>query len=173
MYAIVEGVDLSGKTTFLERLAKRMNEGVILKNALKPKNGIDTQKLKNQYVELIRMAQLSPEMLVFFDRYFPSQVVYSILRGHDDFTDRWYEEFELTYFADRGCMILVYETEEALTQRYNDRGDEHVDLKQILMLNERYEQYFERCKIPKIRIQSTDSQAIEKAEKFIRELRGW
>ncbi len=172
MKVIVEGVDLAGKTTFLEKLSKRMNEGCILKNALKPRAEGDTAKLKQQYEDLLAMAEAQPEMLVFFDRFYPSQLVYSVLRGHDDMSDAWYSEFETTSFQTRSCLIMIYEDDGELTRRYRLRGDEHVSEEQMLTLSKRYDIFFENCTLPKVKLWSRDPEYIEKAIAFIMQNRG-
>ena len=82
---IIEGPDLSGKTTAIEKIAKHFNSGFILKNAMKPKKKEDSTKLYEHYRYLLGMVFDSPESVIILDRFFPSQAVYSYLRGEDEF----------------------------------------------------------------------------------------
>jgi thymidylate kinase len=176
MFVIVEGSDLSGKTTFLEKLSKRMNCGVIIKNALKPRvSAVDLStdyyaemtRLKIHYNSIFKAGNyFDDDQHIFLDRFFPSQVVYSVLRGKDDFSDDWYEEFEMT-MRGKTVYIWIFEDEETLRQRYDDRGDEHVNFEQILIVHRRYQQFFERCKLPKLALKSSDPEYITRAVQFI------
>lgn len=175
MLVIVEGVDLAGKSTFLENLSKKVNAGFIVKNTMKPRSNAngglhhweELQKLKHHYMQISLIGATFPStMPIYLDRFYPSQIVYSILRGHDDFTDNYYCKFE-EMIQDIACLIMIYEDEDVLTQRFAVRGDEHVTLDQILLLKKRYDEFFVRCTLPKIKLKSTDPDILLKATTFM------
>ena len=80
---IVEGSDLSGKTTAIETISKHFNEGFILKNAYKPKTKAESNKVVANYWHILKLI-INEKNLVLLDRFYPSQMVYSYLRGEDE-----------------------------------------------------------------------------------------
>ena len=58
---------------------------------------------------------------------------------------------------------------EELQDRYNSRGDEHVNFDQIRTIKRRYETFFKDCKLPKIAIDTTQTSWLQDVEAFVRE----
>jgi len=169
MIVIIDGTDCAGKTTLLERVSKKLNRGAIIKNTFKPKVSKDHDAIKVQYSQLAAAGRKLVEeagQLIFLDRFYPSQLVYSVLREDDELHNAWYTGFEVA-ISDIAKYVWVYEDKETLAERYKDRGDEHVNLEQIYMLHDRYEEFFERCTLQKIKVKSMDEDAVEQVIAFI------
>ena len=157
---IIEGIDCSGKSTFLERLSKKLGRGIVIKNCYKPRDQ-ETERIKSQYVriwDMVLNSSFGPADYIFLDRFYPSQIVYSIKRGHDDFDDSWYRTFEKALKTSKlnVVLVLVTEDEKIIRERFENRGEEYVKPEEITKLQNRYLSFFDKCKLRKIKIKSTD-----------------
>ena len=105
---IVEGPDLAGKTTIIENLGKRLNQGIIIKNLYKPKT--ENGQIWNQYFNILETIRESKLNTFILDRFYPSQLVYSILRGKDDIIEKmdYFEAHMLNYREDMKFKIFVF-----------------------------------------------------------------
>jgi len=164
---IVEGVDLSGKTTAIEQIAKRLNQGFILKNTYKPREPGDSQ-IYHQYWNIIKLIK-NYDDLVILDRFYPSQAVYSYLRGEDEM----YHE-EIMHIEDHckanNYLLLYLDTDTTqLRERYNKKGDEHVNFQQILEIKRRYETFVKECGLPTLIINTIYPGWLKEVEEFIYE----
>lgn len=164
---IVEGVDLSGKTTAIEQIGKYFNEGFILKNTYKPREPSDKQ-IYLQYWNIIKLIKKYHD-LVILDRFYPSQAVYSYLRGEDE---QYCEEIMHLeqHCAENNFLLIYIDTPLVdLQERYNKKGDEHVNFQQIRDIKRRYETFFKECDLPKIAIDTTKKNWLKEVEDFINE----
>ncbi len=166
MKLIIDGPDLSGKTYAIERIAKKYNSGLIIKNAYKPKKKTDSIKIYNQYWKILSIAE-NYKQAIILDRFFPSQAVYSILRGEDEMTSSYIILLEV-YCKKHGFKYIYLDTSlEVLKERYDQRGDEHIKKEQLLMLKNRYDKYYEQCTLDKIKINTLDEDWLQQVEKFV------
>src|SRR3990167_3323467 len=92
---IVEGIDKSGKSTFVELLSKKY-PGVLLKITDRPSDGTEAErdKIKKYYSSVLDFIRDNPDKLFLLDRFFWSERVYSIKRGYDAIDDRVLLEME-------------------------------------------------------------------------------
>lgn len=158
---IIEGCDLSGKTTAIERIAKFYNRGIIIKNSFRPHIPNDSA-IYLQYWSILKLADKYNDLIIL-DRFYPSQAVYSILRGEDEMNHIDIDELE-NYCIQREdvFLILLDVSEEELKARYDKRGDEHVNYAQILQMRNRYRQFFKDSNLRKLKIDTTNKGWLEK-----------
>lgn len=165
---IVEGPDLVGKTTAVEKIAKHFKRGFLIKNLYKPKVACD-DSIWAQYWKMISFIKANPDSLIIVDRFYQSQVAYSILRGTDDMYH--HESFAIESFLNNHIKDVVYVylscSEEDLKKRYAKRGDEHVTLKQILEIQKRYDYIFDICELYKIKANTKEKDWLKKIEVFV------
>jgi len=172
---IVEGVDLSGKTTAIEIISKFFNSGFVLKNAFKPRTKEESQDIYAQYwtiAGLIHNTKYTKKNLIILDRFYPSQAVYSILRGEDEMKD--YKLLDIQKFCKSQEYGYIYldTPNRDLEARYNEKGDEHIKkYKDILMLKKRYQEFYDTCTLKKIKINTLDKDWLKQVKKFLKE--GW
>ena len=163
---IIEGSDLVGKSTAIERISKYYKNGFLIKNLYKPSTSHD-EKIYHQYYKILNMIEgLS---FVILDRFFPSQAVYSVKRGEDEMNS---EEIK---FLDEECVekkfIYVYlDTSLAeLERRYNNRGDEHIAFEDLTWITERYDIFWKKTKMRKIKLDTMKEGWLEELSIFITE----
>ena len=108
---IVEGGDLAGKTTAIEKIAKHFNSGFVLKNSFKPRSIEQSKDIYAQYWRLASLIVSLPDdylanNLIILDRFFPSQAVYSFLRGEDEMNHTEIMQLD-RYFHQWGAKLLM------------------------------------------------------------------
>jgi len=169
---IIEGCDLSGKTYAIERIAKRLNSGFILKNTFKPKFKDDSEKLYKHYWEIIDLIDhhsgTNPDEIIILDRFFPSQAVYSYLRGEDEFDSDKINQLDIHAFRHSYLFIYVETDIEILRLRYLERGDEHIDITDLAQIKERYDNFFAKTKMTKIAINTQKDDWLENILRWIK-----
>jgi len=173
MILIIEGSDLSGKTYAIEKIAKHFNSGFVLKNAYKPKEARDSGKIYAQYysiidvVDLYRMSRKND--LVILDRFFPSQAVYSYLRGKDEMYDSCVKKLD-DECAASGWKYLYLDTPlKVLNERYDIRGDEHIKKEMLTKLKHRYDEFYQRTVMVKCKINTLEKDWLQQVIKFVEE----
>jgi len=165
---IIEGPDLSGKTYAIEKIAKHFNSGFVLKNSFKPKSLLDTNKIFAQYWNILSIID-GQKGLIILDRFYPSQAVYSYLRGEDDF-DRVDIQALETICSERGILYVYLDTPRyELENRYDKRGDEHIKKGQLRELKERYDEFYELSILKKIKVNTMDEGWLIKLEGWLNE----
>jgi thymidylate kinase len=165
---IIEGPDLSGKSTAIEKIAKLLNNGFTIKNNYKPKDH-NSKKIYYTYRKYLDMIKCEwfEDVFVIFDRFYPSQAVYSILRGTEELYSFEIKLLEKETYNLGGILIYLDTKEKDLLKRYDHRGDEHVKKEQLLMIKRRYDEFYEMTILPKIKIDTTEKDWLEKLIKFI------
>jgi thymidylate kinase len=167
---IVEGPDLSGKTTAIETLAKFNNSGSTIKNNYKPKTAEESDKLYEHYHVILHAAKILSNngKLVILDRYFPSQAVYSFLRGKEElFGDKRIAKLTDLCLFHKIKIIFLDTPLLTLLQRYDDRGDEHIKKEQLIAIKNRYEQFMNETRLPVLYLDTLKDNWLETANKFI------
>lgn len=158
---IIEGVDCSGKSTFLDFFIKNWGDGILIKNCYKPRTS-ETTQIKRQYFDIKNIIDKADSVgfnNFFIDRYYPSQLVYSIKRGKDDFEDEWFWRFDDLMSRTnkyRVHLILITEDVEEIKKRMKERGEEYIQENEVEMLQKRYLEFFDRSKLKKIKLKSLD-----------------
>lgn len=162
MILIIEGPDLSGKSTAIEKLGKKFNSGFTLKNNYKPKS--ENSEIYTQYWAILGIVNSylkKRDSVVILDRFFPSQAVYSYFRGKDEMHSD--EIIELERFCKDKVLYVYLDTDlKILQQRFLERGDEHITINDLKKIKERYDSYFNYTIMSKIRINSLEPNWIEK-----------
>lgn len=169
---IIEGSDLAGKGTAIEKISKHFKDGFLIKNLYKPISSDDT-KIFDQYWSIMTMYQVlnNPftEPFLILDRYFPSQAVYSYLRGKDEMQNPDVLELDAEC-AHLGFIYVWLNTDaEELEKRFDIRGDEHIKRDQLAEIAERYEIYWNQTKMRKIKINTMKEGWLLELSRFVRE----
>lgn len=171
MIIIIDGVDLSGKTTAIEKIAKHFNSGFTIKNNYKPRKLVDSDRIYFQYWTILKTLrdEFSSDRLIILDRFFPSQAVYSILRGKDEMFSK--DITALDNFCKNMDIIYIYLNTplSVLEERYDKRGDEHITKNQLKELYNRYQIFFKHTQMKKIMIDTRIENWLEEVENFINE----
>ncbi len=175
---IIEGPDLAGKTYFIEKFSKHMNNGIIIKNNYKPKTGDDFNKIREQYVVIFGISKAYNEYLgnkkglVILDRFYPSQSVYSYLRNKDELNSEVEKEFEeiAEELAEEfnTKMIFLNTPLKVLEKRYDERGDEHIKKEMLAKLYDRYQTFMKNTKLEVLYLDTSKEGWLKKAEKFVK-----
>lgn len=173
MRIIVEGVDKSGKSTIIEKMKNQFEYGIAIKNMIKPrdKSPKETKRILKIYEEIAEMSKFPDLDHVFIlDRYYQSEIVYSILRGNDRLTEKdfldWTKNLENKLKHDT-LLVLVETDAETVAERFRKCKEDFVKEDQIKMLQDRYNQVFEMSTLPKIKLDTTKL-GIEKSLELIK-----
>lgn len=168
MRIILEGPDLSGKSTVIEALKNKIPAGVQIKLWTKPKDG-SKESLKYIYGIYNKMflATKDKEVNWIFDRYIYSQMAYSYKREHDDMNADELRLLDVKLEKDRALYVYVDVPLETLKARLKSRGDEHITEEDLAILKDRYEQIWNSTNITnKVRVPGDN---LEKAIELILE----
>lgn len=154
MIIIIDGPDLSGKTYAVERIAKKLNSGFILKNTFKPRTLEDSPKIYKQYWDILNIISdyEQSDNIVILDRFFPSQSVYSYLRGEDEFEHPEVQALDTFCEAVEVLYIYLDTPLQTLLNRYDERGDEHIKKEMLIKLKERYDNFYEKTEMKKVKL---------------------
>ncbi len=162
---IIEGPDLSGKSVAIEKIAKHFKSGFLLKNLYKP-NSTNDSEIYAQYFRMFNWC-LTQEFVIL-DRFFPSQAVYSYLRGQDEM-DSWDIKTLDNFCAEREFYYIYVDTPiKELKRRYYARGDEHIKVEDLVKLKERYDRFYNNTNMKKIKIDTRKKLWLKKIEKVIK-----
>lgn len=174
MRIIVEGVDKSGKSTIIEKMKNQFEYGIAIKNMIKPRNTSkdETQRIKNIYEEIeVISSNINSEYIYILDRFYPSELVYSVLRGNDRLEDEkflnWIKIMEKA-MRHNTLLVLIETDAETIAERFKKCGEDFVREDQIKLLQERYNKVFEMSTLPKIKLDTTKL-GIEKSLEIIKE----
>ena len=185
MILIIEGVDLVGKSSAIEKIAKHYNSGFILKNSFKPKTK-DNKEIYEQYITILRLIEgYETQNLIILDRFYPSQLIYSVKRGRDEMVDLYNpptntdeERPDLTSMPEyveellkskNAKLILLTATPDELRRRYENRGEEHLTIGEVIDFKDRYDTFFEKCSLNRIRVDTMNEDWFETVKLFIDE----
>lgn len=172
MIIIMEGPDLSGKSYAIEKVGKHFNSGFTIKNNYKPRTLDDSPMIYLKYWEILKMLkhELFTDNIVILDRFFPSQAVYSYLRGEDEMECIDIKTLD-NFCANQNVLYIYIDTDELeLEKRYMERGDEHIKFKDIKELKERYDKFFELTKMKKLKIDTRQDGWLNKIDGAIRHI---
>jgi thymidylate kinase len=148
---IIEGPDLAGKTTAIESIAKFYNRGIIIKNSFKPKIA-GSSRIYRQYWAILHLVSKYDD-LVILDRFYPSQAVYSILRGLDEMFSENVKDLEEHCVKNLTITYIYLDTNlDELETRYKKRGDEHINIEQLKLLKQRYDLFYDSTILPKVKV---------------------
>ena len=158
MRIIIEGCDKSGKSTLIEALKNKIPSMIGLKLLTKPKDGSEeSQKyIKQMYMHMADMTR-SQAAHYLFDRFYPSQMVYSFKRKHDDMEDPFYWGFEKELAKTPSLYILLDVREDLLAARFESEGETYALPEDIKKIKARYLDHYDKCQLNKYKVDPTDN----------------
>lgn len=151
---IIEGMDLSGKSTLIEGLNKDM-KGISMKVGYKPEKGEqhEIDKFQEYMQSVMNYIEENQDKIIILDRYYPTELVYSkVKRGYEANDDKFYKDLEDSLSKINHLYIFCDPTKKVIIERFNKRGDEFIKEKDIVSLYDRYQDYYEKTKLKKIKI---------------------
>ena len=169
---IIEGVDKSGKSTIIEKMKNQFEHGLAIKNMIKPRDASseETERILDMYDHILRISSCE-ECTYILDRFYQSEIVYSVLRGNDRFKDESFmdvvDDWERA-IAHNTLFVLLETDPEIVAERFRKCNEDFVKEDQIKMLQERYNKCFEMSKLPKIKLDTTEL-GIEKSLELIKQ----
>lgn len=148
MLIVLEGTDLSGKSTFIDFLRRYMPDLHVI-HSVAPKRGQDPYV---QYEHAIEKAQNEHEHVIC-DRLHWSEPVYAqVSKRKDRLGVAGFRHIEL-FLARRSAQVVYFQPpEHELRRRYALRGDEHVTLDQVLQAHDLYPTVAEQSILPMLNV---------------------
>lgn len=164
---IVDGIDKSGKSTFIDLLSKEYR-GILMKITDRPLDSSEKErnKIKNYYSLILGIIMQNPHELFILDRFIWSEMAYSFKRGYEAINDPWLLETEKILSILPHLMIHLSPLEEIIRYRLEQEEDEHINQDDVSDLFKRYQTIFDRSPLNKIQVDS--SQDGEKMLKIIK-----
>jgi len=143
MIFIIEGVDKSGKSTLAERVAKEF-PGIMLKITDKPENDSEEErdKIKRHYLRIIDFLNNNVGINVILDRFYPSEICYSIKRGYEAGLDGFYSRLETELKKFDYLILFCHPGKKTIEDRITKEPDGYVSKKENLDILRRYENFF-------------------------------
>ncbi len=173
MRIIIEGCDKSGKSTLIEALKNQIPSLIELKLLTKPKdNGEESKKyIRAMYMHMAEMTR-SQSAHYLFDRYYPSQMVYSFKRKHEEMEDPFFWGFEKELAKTPNLYILLDVREDLLARRFETDGETYALPKDIQKIKQRYLDHYEKCQLNKYKVDPTDclEQTVEEIKAIIADI---
>lgn len=153
---ILEGIDKSGKTTIAEKILKSIKNSILIKGNCKPIDNSkqESKKIREYYKTILKLTKNNflKDKTIIVDRYYPSQMVYSIKRGKDEFRNKWFKQFEDKICNIKSLYIYIRPEDSVLKQRLEVEKDEYIGIEDLQGLLERYDKFYENTKLNKIKI---------------------
>lgn len=171
MRIIIDGCDKSGKSTLIEALKNKLPALIGLKLLSKPQDGSEAQK---QYVKMMyaRMAEMTRDQQshYLFDRWYPSEMVYSFKRGYNAIQDGWFYKFEQELRKTPHLYILVEAPKSVVIERFKKDNEDFAKPEEVDRIQKRYRKQYDKCQLNKIIIDPTDrlEEAVEEILAAIR-----
>src|SRR5690606_34121403 len=103
-----------------------------LKLLTKPKDGSEESKqyIKMMYAKMAEMTRDSSNHYLF-DRFYPSQMVYSFKRGGNDLQDGWFWKFEQELAKTPSLYVLLDVDKKLLIERFKKDGEDYAKPEEI------------------------------------------
>ncbi len=157
---IVEGCDLSGKSTLTNALIKEF-PGIMMKITARPQSKDRGQiiTLKKYYHSVLDyINRFYQSKTIVLDRFFPSEMVYSkVKRGYEGFADEDYKDMEKVLNHRNHILIYCDPGKETIFERLKARGDDYINESDISALLDRYEKFFKYTTLKKLRLDTKKS----------------
>ena len=158
---IVEGCELSGKSTLVELLQKHY-PSLTIKDTTRPKDDSfeERRKKKATYMSIFNFLHDNPLRTIILDRYFPSELVYSkVKRGYEAFNDLEYRDLqEMLLRMDQEVFIIICKPPiETILDRYKKRGDDYIKEDDVAEIMERYETFYEETKLSVLNVDTRNT----------------
>lgn len=152
---VIEGVDLSGKTTLWNQVIKSF-PGIGMKITARPLDGTapEREKIKAYYRSVLSFInQNYQNKTIIMDRFFPSELVYSkVKRDYEARNDPEFQTFE-SVLAKRNHLIIYCDpTLAVLVERLKARGDDYIKESDLRNLYDRYEEFMKKTELRTLRL---------------------
>ena len=151
MNMIIEGVDKSGKSTFVRLLQSFFDEPpVVLKNSRRPKmdSNLEREILKSRYELLASVVEKNPLHRFIFDRFYPTEMAYSLVkRGYDALEDKWYWDFDKRISKTRTALVYVESPILTVKARFKTGKEDYLTAADIEVVNDRYHQFLDKTEL--------------------------
>jgi thymidylate kinase len=174
MILIIEGPDKAGKTTLSNALIKKY-PGLLLKITDRPLDASRQQreKILEHYGQILNILPgnenedlwdetegISSFKNIILDRFFPSELVYSIKRGYDamaedDKYNRQFRNMEAILGNTEHLFIYCNPGLQAINERMKENPDDYVEYHETAMLMGRYDRYFKNTPLNWIRVDTS------------------
>lgn len=168
MRIIIDGCDKSGKSTLVEALKNEVPSLIGLKLLTKPKDGSDESKL---YIKAMykHMAEMTRDQAAhyLFDRFYPSEMVYSFKRKYEAMDDPWFARFEKELRKTPHLYVMLNVDKKLVLERFKTNNETFAKPEDIDRIQKRYLKQFERCALNKIMVDPTDK--LEETVKLIKD----
>lgn len=152
---IIEGPDLAGKSTLVDKLSKEY-PGIVIKVSQRPMTKSKGEMIlfkKHLYSVLDYVNHNRQTKTIVFDRFYPTEMVYSkVMRGYDSYDDGDFRDMERVIRARNHLYIYCRPAIEILHERFHSRGDEHINIENFDELIARYDRFFSETKMNKIQL---------------------
>lgn len=159
---IVEGCDGVGKGYLIEQLSKKLKNMVIIKNLDRPlDNSIKERlKIKNHYLSMLYTTNIFNNVIITFDRFYFSELVYSIKRGYEAGDDSFFKTLERDIREIPHLFVLVDRNSDEIKNVFQTRGEDYTKENEIDIIKNRYLEFFNKSKLNKLRINSSESDKV-------------
>lgn len=184
MIIIIEGCDLSGKTTFAQRCVSHFNallyKGLYFGEDDFAIDDRNSKYLKTKYIieTIVALSKLNTKSIIVCDRFLFSELVYgNILRNMNyDYDHKEIKKLLQLIEQEKNCVVHLTCDEITTKERYASRGDDRVTLENIQKLKAEYEFLFSAKRIVKnvIRFDTsknskqTESEILDKITELLR-----
>lgn len=167
---LVEGVDCSGKSTLVEALSKKY-PGILLKLNYRPKDKSEQETLiykRHVYSMMSFINDNRKDKSIILDRFYSSELVYSkVKRKYDAFKDSTYFKIDKSLSCLPNLYIYCSPGNDVIIERLKQRGDDYIDEKDVQALSDRYDLFYEKTTLNKMKVDTTKN--IEELLKLIEE----
>lgn len=165
MIIMVDGIDKSGKTTFIKTMVneflskkRRFNGILVWKNNFKPSSNSEKERneVRNIYLKASKLfcSNAFKNILVVTDRNFMSEMVYSIKRGYDAMNDPELLKVEKFYEKNNAIYVWVNTGKKFFERKMSDQGDDYIKKLDYGVINKRYKLFFDTTNLKKVQVRS-------------------
>lgn len=172
MIFIIEGPDKSGKSTLETAISKKF-PGIMLKITDRPIDSSEKEreKIKNYYSQVMKFIETYDHRNIILDRFYPSELCYSIKRGYEAMEDKFFKELEDKIRQHDHLLIFCNPGKEIISKRITEEPDEYVSQKENETILERYAVFFKQTSLNKIVVDTSKSteETIKEIENKINE----
>ena len=171
MILIIEGPEKSGKTTLVAALIKKF-PGVMIKITDRPKDFSREEKLKIKfhYLRVMQFAKDSPENTFILDRFYPSEMVYSIKRGYDAMKDSFFRDLETHIMKEKHLLVFCNPGKEIISKRLKETPDDYLTKKENIEMLQRYQNFLKKTRLFSLEVNTSNPTEIT-VEKIIKKLK--
>ena len=152
---VIEGIDKSGKTTLAHELLRANHNSVYMKGNFKPRDS-STKSLEQLYDNYFFVLQQMNSFVkhgktLILDRFFPSEMAYSYLRGKDNIDSGFLKSIDsyiADIYGDKLTIILCQADKITLEDRFLRDNENHASINDINELSRRYSRIFDSLQSP-------------------------